>query len=38
MSLGAASGDDLKITISGNDADSALKCIEDLFAKKFSAE
>ncbi len=38
MSLGAAPGDDLKITITGNEADSALKSIEELFAKKFSAE
>jgi phosphocarrier protein HPr len=35
MSLGAVPGDELKVSISGEDADKALAAIEQLFASKF---
>jgi len=35
MSLGAAPGDELKISINGDDADRAMSALEQLFASKF---
>jgi phosphocarrier protein HPr len=37
MSLGAAPGDELKVSISGEDADKALQALEQLFASKFAS-
>lgn len=37
MSLGASPGDELTVSINGEDADKALAAIEQLFASKFSA-
>jgi len=36
MALGAAPGDELKISVSGEDAEQALLAIEALFASKFA--
>jgi len=38
MSLGAAAGDDIKVTVNGDDADLALHAVETLFEKKFVLE
>ncbi len=37
MALGAAPGDELKISVSGEDAEQALSAIEALFASKFAS-
>ena len=36
MSLGAASGDEIKVILNGSDAEQALQAIETLFANKFA--
>lgn len=36
MSLGAAPGDELKVSITGDDADKALQALEKLFESKFA--
>lgn len=37
MSLGATNGDEVKVLVNGEDAEAALKSIEELFARNFSA-
>lgn len=37
MALGAAPGDELKVSITGDDADQALSALEQLFASKFAS-
>ncbi|MEZ4815795.1 MAG: HPr family phosphocarrier protein [Bdellovibrionota bacterium] len=37
MSLGASSGDELKVSITGDDAEGALQALEQLFASNFAS-
>lgn len=37
MSLGAAPGDELKVSITGDDAETALQALEQLFASNFAS-